>query len=62
MKNFNQNTKFFFSTSFSWNFQSALFKTKRRCFFDALKVIALYEPVNKVLPLDAAWLGSHSGT
>lgn len=77
IKNFNQNTKFkphwhfsvflktqyfFFSSSSTESFQSALFKTKRRCFFDALNLAALYEQVNKVAPLNAAWLGSHSGT
>lgn len=74
MKNFNQKTKFkphwhffvflkiwyFISSSF-WNFQSALFKTKRRCFFGTLTVAALYEQVNKVAPLNAVWLGSYSG-
>lgn len=74
MKNFNQNTKskphwhfsvflkiwYFISSSF-WSFQTAFFKTKRRC-FGALKVAALYEHVNKVTSQNSAWLCSHSGT
>lgn len=77
MKNFNQKTEykqywhfsvfpkrryFFFSSSSSWSFQSALCETKRRCLFNALKVAAPDEQVNKVAPLNAAWPGSHSGT